>query len=364
MTEKDISTILEHAVPVEPGLTGLGDRVRDGHRRRRMVRAGVVVVGALALGVPVALNLVPGLGGPTVFATPSATDVPSGVPSADVDLSTDRVVSEVCEQYSGTVSGFPDARIPDGVTRIYLCGRPDDFLIDGPLIYGAPEPIVGDLSGLVDLVNDQPAREPMDPLPSGCPSGGETVSNLPYTAVFEYPDGTRLAASSTSGPCSELITDRKTLTRGDGGAFFLAALEALHVQRQDGDYGYVGDDDLCMEASSIVSRSMYDVVRGAACATESGDSSQAHRRVVLPDALVARIRDEAVATADLPPDDGRGFPLATQTLVLQSAHGDPMTMYRWPDGSFSYWEDDSLLAWTPSAQLAAEIADVFEGLGG
>ena len=56
MTEKDISTILEHAVPVEPGLTGLGDRVRDGHRRRRMVRAGVVVVGALALGVPVALS--------------------------------------------------------------------------------------------------------------------------------------------------------------------------------------------------------------------------------------------------------------------------------------------------------------------
>ena len=64
MTEREISQILKNAVPGEPGFDDLGQKVRKGHRRRRVGQGVAAAVGLVALGVPLALQL-SSMNGPT-----------------------------------------------------------------------------------------------------------------------------------------------------------------------------------------------------------------------------------------------------------------------------------------------------------
>lgn len=65
--------------------------------------------------------------------------------------------------------------------------------------------------------------------------------------------------------------------------------------------------------------------------------------------------------ADGAPAEAHGLPEFVQTLVLSSQHGDPMTMYRWPDGSFYFLEGITWMSWTPSVELQADLAPLFDG---
>ncbi|MCC2591939.1 hypothetical protein LKO27_00645 [Tessaracoccus sp. OS52] len=376
MSEREISQILKNAAPGAPGLPDLGEKVRKGHRRRRAGQGALAALGLVALGVPLALQL-SSLGGPTqttpipppVAASP--TELPSQTPTEqspspeptasptdpatplDQALFAERVMSPVCEDAAGTVSGFPEARIPDGVTRMWLCSNDQEPVVP---VYGAPEPIIGDFAEIISLVNDAPART----LPESCETEGD--GRFGYVVVLEYPDRDRMVVNTTNVDCLRVVDDGAQTGRGDGLAFFEAVLEKLNVQRQTLDYAFTGDENLCLEATSIVTRSIYDMVHGAACGVDPSSTtpSEGVIRNPIPDDLITRIREEATANAAQPP--GQGLPRFSQTIVLTSRHGDPMTMYRWPDGSFFFQEGFTWMAWTPSSELAAEIAPYFDGM--
>lgn len=370
MTERQISQILHGAAPGAPRMPDLGDKVRKGHRRRKTMQGAAVALGLVALGTPLAFQLSsylapsidatpePPLINPADTLTPTPTQEPTQVPTQEPTGDPASPIGnpalltpEVCLDAIGTITETSDATIPEGATRMWLCSGDQEPSVP---TFGAPEPFVGNLDEIISQVNG----DPLAPLGEYCSDGADYVWD--YTMVLEYPDGEPFVISTASDPCAPVVHNGAE-GRGEAAQFFTAARELINRQRQELDYSYVGNEDLCLEARSLMTQSLYDMVRGVVCGVEpEKDADQAN--VVtrpLPDDVFRRIHEEATANATQAP--AHGLPEFVQTIVLSSRHGDPMTLYRWPDGSFYYQEGLTWMAWTPSAELQADIAQLFEG---
>ncbi|MCC2591937.1 hypothetical protein LKO27_00635 [Tessaracoccus sp. OS52] len=368
MSETQISNLLRDAAPGAPLLPDLGDKVRKGHRRRRTMQAVAAGTGLVALGVPLAFQLGsvlnPSLDAnplPPVInpADPSRTPSPTQAPTTDEPTAAPTspvgnpalLTPEVCFDAVGTTTETADATIPEGATRMWLCSGDQE---PGIPTFGAPEPFVGNLDEIIRGVNTQP----LAPLREYCGDGTDYVWD--YTMVLEYPDREPFVISTASDPCAPVVHNAAD-GRGAADGFFTAARELIYGQRQEFDYSYAGNEEVCLEARSLMTQSLYDMVGGVVCGVEpEKDADKAH--VVtrpLPDEIFRRIYQEATANATQAP--AHGLPEFVQTIVLSSKHGDPMTLYRWADGGFYYREGVTWMAWHPSAGLQSDLAQLFEG---
>lgn len=372
MTEKDISEILKNSAPGAPRMADLGDRVRRGHRRRRTIQVATAGVAVLALGIPAALQVNAMLGDPrealppvinpmdpSEDPDPSPTQEPTQAPTeegspnpATTVANPEQLVPEICEQNLGLATDTDDALVPEGATRVWLCSGDQE---PSTPLYGAPEPLVGNIDDVIRALNEQPLTDPQE----ACGTG--EFFNWSYLVVLEYPDREPFVVSSETDPCIGVLNDG-TQQRGDGQQFFLDVRERFFAQRQNVDFEYAGQDVLCPEASSLMSQSIYDgPIRGVACGVEP-DSPNLHEGVIargLESDVVQRIHDEATANAEVAP--ATGFPPYTQTIQLANKFGDPYTMYRMADESYLMREGVQWMTWMPSDELAAELATYFEG---
>lgn len=372
MTEKDISEILKNSAPGAPRMADLGDRVRKGHRRRRTIQIATAGLAVVALGVPAAIQLSSVLAGPdraeppvinpmdpsqtpTEDPGPEPTQAPSN--PADPNPATtianpEQLVPDLCEVNLGLATQTDDATIPEGATKVWLCSGDQE---PDPPQYGAPEPLVANIDDIIRGLNEQPLTDFQEPC-----SAGEFF-NWAYMIVLEYPDREPFVIGSETDPCVGVMNDG-TQQRGDGRQFFLDVRERFFTQRQGLDYSYAGQDILCPDATSMMSKSMYDGwTRGVACgvAPESESLQDDIISKGVPNEVVARIIEEATANAEV--SDAHGFPPYTQTLQLANRFGDPYTMYRMADGSFLMPEGMVWMTWMPSEELAAELATYWEG---
>ncbi|GAB3818456.1 hypothetical protein GCM10028820_20840 [Tessaracoccus terricola] len=372
MTEKDISEILKSSAPGAPRMADLGDRVRKGHRRRRTIQVATAGVAVLALGVPAAIQLSSVLAGPdraeppvinpmdpsetpTETPGPEPTQTPTGQEDpnpATTVADPQHLLPDACEQNLGLVTQTDEALIPEGATKVWLCSGDQE---PNPPQYGAPEPLVANIDDIIRGLNAQPLTDFQEPCGPG------DFFNWSYMMVLEYPDREPFVLGSETDPCIGVVNNG-TQQRGDGRQFFLDVREQFFIQRQELDYSYAGQDILCPDATSMMSKSMYDGwTRGVACGVapeaESMDEDVIAKGV--PNEVVTRIIEEATANAEVA--EAHGFPPVTQTLQLANRFGDPYTMYRMLDGSFLMPEGAGWMTWMPSEELASELATYWEG---
>lgn len=87
---------------------------------------------------------------------------------------------------------------------------------------------------------------------------------------------------------------------------------------------------------------------GAVCLDGVGE-------ITLPQELANRV---ARAAADATADEGAGAP-AERRIVLVDADGEPLTLARGDDGSFTWAGPDGVQRWRPTGELAAELDRYF-----
>lgn len=367
MTDNDIRRVLDAAAPHDPGFDGWGDKVRKGHRRRRTAISAVAALGLVALAVPTALQLT-SLGHTPIQATPSPTPTvtssdptatrtsdptptPASSPSATAPPSatTSGLVSKACLDSVGVVTKLPDGKLPAGATRVWLCDGDQEPAVR---VYGPPEPLTSRVDEVVAAFNALPVVPDQE-----CGSGDYQQA---YTLVVEYPQGKPLILSGITHGCKTL-TDGVQL-RGQADTFFSNTVELFKQQRAEQTYELdPGNETLCLQGRSFMGMTLEASVRGFMCGVPEGSTSMFVDPIQrdLPADLVSRIVETARAEATKPPPTEG--PAWSQSIVLLSRYGDPITLYRSGD-TFSWMEGTTWWEWTPKADLLTAINEHTTGM--
>ncbi|AQX15632.1 hypothetical protein BCR15_07600 [Tessaracoccus lapidicaptus] len=305
MNDNDLSDAFRAAVPPRPDTREWAEGARRKARRRRVGGTFAALLLVAAMATPLAFNL-PGRS--TVLATPSPTATAT------------RLVPDICKDPVPSASPLVDGDLPDGATRVWLCGRSDTG--SELELVGLPDPLVEGAGQAVAAFNALEKSEGvLDCLPNP----------LDYTVVVEYPDDVHRALRVAG--CGDLrdATGMFDIFRADG-AGYLAELQALWAaERAQTEFAFTGAD-VCDASYSSVLRPIEadDLARAVAC---GADGSAAE----LEEDLTSDILAELTAGTSVTGGDALwGAPLPD--LVLLTATGDPVALHRESEGV--YWWDD------------------------
>ena len=364
------SDAFKSIVPEPPSTDGFVPGARRKRRNRQLIAGGGVAALALAVAIPMAINLsgqetmvaspVPS---PTATSAPSTptepTETPSETPTQTPSTTADpgAVVVDLepardgmpgawaCYQEDGktpldAANTGPD--LPTGLARVFLCGdAPDGYMTVGPL-----DPLVVDPDRVVELFQAQPdyvkPEEKEDP-EANC--GYESSSF--YRLILEYKDGDKRVITYQHESCQP-VTDGTTQKAGEGFQEKIAELwadqRATATTTSDPLVGA-----LCPALEfSVLPVTLDDTVAGIACSAQDGIQTS---RTTFDGDLAARIAAAAKAEGVAGNPDG----LSEDWIVLTDTWGDQFPMRRADDGAYFFRGDTEMMLWTPAPELAAEI---------
>ena len=339
MTENDISNIFKNSVPGDPETAGWGDRVRRAHRRRRRTRAltgGAALAIVAAIAVPLGLTM--GGASKQVVATPAPT------PSHTATTTPMPLEPDVCREADGSyraVTSLPEGRLPDGATRVWLCGGPSDLF--APEFVGAPEPLTQGVVEALAAFNAVASQSGV----VDCPAN----SNLTFITVYDYPDGSQHVVRGSLGCDTVFSLDRHRADARD----YLDTLRRLwNAQRSDLETSFTANVALCPALTSVLGVELSGMTRAYACGPVDGGAPV---QIPLSDDLVKEMVAE-LSAQDFDGGPQPGITWEAPSLVFLSKAGDPYTILGTPDGY--YWYDPEpggMNLWRPSPPLAARIWD-------
>ncbi len=306
MNERHLTDALRASVPPRPDTTGWADNARSRARRRRAgVAAGALAIAA-AIATPIALETL-SAPPPVVLATPS----PESGPVTEL-------VPDICRDPVTGAEPLVDDDLPDGASRVWLCG-PADPASELELV-GHPDPLVAHAHDAVAAFN---ALEKDEGVTTCMPN------SLAYTVVVEYPDGSHRTLQ-TAG-CGDLrdATSMFDVFRGDG-AGYVDQLRELWAEERDG-FEFTGTG-VCDASYASVLRPL-DIGTLTRAITCRADGTPVELDPGLTSDLLAALGSgEELSTAE----PTQEYPLPD--LVLLTPAGDPISLHR--EGDATFWWDD------------------------
>lgn len=359
MTDDQFSKAFKDIVPDSPSPDGWAAGALRKRRSRAGAVGGVVGVLAVALAIPVALNLPnsPMSANPADQAAEEAGVTSPPNPAEDAPDDSDGVApepagtglpgAEACYDSSGAlVQPVEGEQIEPGATLAWLCGDASPENPTGTV--GPLEPLMDGLDGIVEFVE---AQEEPDIATIMCPADYA----LTYNVILEYPDGSRRAVSGELHGC-RMVFDGTTYRAG--GEEFYDYLRGLWLEQRDGTEAHMGGDG---STSCPVSNSMLvptlDDIRGGVVCVPGADGASYGQAGLHPDDLdliVADIRANAVEGE--PTGWGPG-------IGLQGGWGDWLGLVGSDvDGSYHFYDaEGTSRVWTPSPEAAEVLAAVIDG---
>lgn len=336
MNEQEFSDALRDGVPPRPSSRGWAASARNRARRRRTGIAAAAVVAVVGMATPLALQLTapPSV----VLATPSPA--PATTP----------LVPDACRDPLTGADPLVDDELPDGATRVWLCGRTDTG--SELELVGMPDPLVAQAGEAVEAFNAlEKSVGVLDCMPNP----------LDYTVVLEYGDGVHRAVRIAG--CGDLrdVTSTFDVFRADGAGYLSTLRDLWQAEREQTGFTFSGTGSLCSSAPASVHRPLdpADLSRAVTC---RADGSVVELDDGLTAELLAALREGSELSAT---DERQEIPLPD--LVLLTATGDPVSLHRDRDrGPGIYWWDDGSQRrfWGPlEPSLEARIVEV-QGVGG
>lgn len=346
MTDDQFSKAFKKIVPDSPS----PDDWAAGALRKRRNRAGVVggTVGvlAVALAIPVTLNLAD---------SPLTADPEEPVAAEEQEHSpedSDGAAPPKGDGLLGAAACFDDAgqrvqpeagdaALEPGAVRAWLCGdaSPDNpFGTVGPL-----EALEQDVDQVVEFVEAQPE---VDLATMTC----TMEYSLSYLVVLEYADGSRSHVTGETHGC-QVVTAGETAR--SGGVEFLDHLTGLWSSQRDSVDAPEASPGTpaCPAPGTMLVPGLDEVVAGAVCVGEptTGEYGRAELQPEDVERVVADIRDNAV----------EGEPMGWDTaVVLVGPWGDWLRLISSEDGSnYGFIDaDGASWNWTPTPEVAELLA--------
>lgn len=348
MNENELSDAFERALPNQPSTKGWAGQVRRRRQRHRTIIGAAAVAIVAAVAIPLGLSLD---SGPQVMTTPAPTTTEQGAP-----LDGEAVPAPCLEAQEEhfDLGGPVDGKLPNGATRLWLCGSDTRLDHNDQLTFIGPrEALTTGVDDAVEAFNDLPWQDGM----IDCASSGEV-----YHLLIDYPDGTRRSVTGNFAPtgCQHFDTPDGIVEGADD---YLETLQGLWAAQRADDERPRPDVNLCPGSTSVFTVSTADVRRGAACVVQRGDTET---RIMddLPRELLAPVLEGISA-------DGEPLDLyepygSDEQVVLFNEHGDPVTLYwgQWEGASGFAWHNPQRLFWSPEEALRKRIDDYFTQVTG
>jgi len=327
MNDNDLSDAFRAAVPPRPDTREWAEGARRKARRRRVGGTFAALLLVAAMATPLAFNL-PGRS--TVLATPSPT------------TTTTRLVPDICKDPVPSASPLVDGDLPDGATRVWLCGRSDTG--SELELVGAPDPLVAHAQDAVAAFNALERSEGvLDCMPNP----------LDYTVVVEYGDGVHRAVRIAG--CGDLrdATGMFDIFRADGAGYLNTLRELWKAEREESGFQFTGAA-LCDSSYASVLRPLEldGLTRAVAC---RADGSAVELDAELTADLLAALQSgDALASTEV------GWEAPLPALVLLTPTGDPVSLHR---NDATYWWDDGTARWMWGPLDVALEARIVEAQG-
>lgn len=339
MNEDEISDALDKVVPHRAVPDGL---LAGARRRRRRTRA-LTGAGAVALVAAVAVPL-----GLTMGSSQQMVATPAPTPSITTPLAPGALEPDACRDAEGnhpTMTDLPGGALPEGATRVWLCGGPSDTFAADTYV-GAPEPLTRNVAEAVAAFNAVPSTTGR----IDCPAN----NSIGFTVVYEYPDGEHYTVQGGLGGCDAVFSsDTFRMDARD----YLEDLRGLWNEQRFA-LGTIFDADVpvCSARTSVLGVGLADMTRAYACGPVGDEEPPTGSvQIALSDELVADIVDE-ITSQDVLVGIEPGISMAAPSVVFLSPEGDPFTIQGSPEGYRWYDpEPTGLNMWQPSPGLAARI---------
>ncbi|NLE96630.1 MAG: hypothetical protein GX596_01395 [Propionibacterium sp.] len=330
--DPDVANILDRATPDRDVPEGLLAGARRKRRRRHATLGGAAAIVAVALAVPIVMQLGQSdiiTAGPAETPTPAAT------------------LANPCLE---SPRPEPSGAVEEGAERAWFCG--DHVPDQADYAWGTMGPLEAletDPDRLVELWHNA------DDLPADIACTEEYT--LSYALVFEYGDGGRKVLQGELHGC-RTTTDGQSLR--DGGQELFDLARELWAEQRAASPDLVNPYRPCLTSGFIMTPALEDVTGGALCRNDDEDPSAAATE--LPEDLVARIRDDILetaaavdATAPGPGNTGWTLELATRFAEsIRLSTNDGLT-YEWLSGN-------QPMRWEPDPELAEAIAVQLDGV--
>lgn len=344
MTDDQFSKAFKDIVPDSPSPDGWADGALRKRRNRAGVVGGTVGVLAVALAIPVALNL----SNTQLTAGPADQEVAAGEATPEEHAPEDGVGPDpaanglpgaaACYDESGAlVQPIEGESIATGATRAWLCGDASGENPSGTV--GPVDPLQFGVDRIVEFVE---AQEEIDITTISCTADYA----LTYNVVLEYPDGSVKAVSGELHGCRMLFDGT---THRFGGEEFYDYVRGLWTEQRDSmslpDFVMVTPP--CPVPSTMLVPTLDQVHAAVLCVP--GTEENSYTPTELDPADVELIVDDIRANAV--EGEASGW---DSTLALIGSWGDWITLVA-SDVDDSYWFRDAdgvSWVWTPSPEAA------------
>lgn len=343
MTDDQFSKAFKDIVPDSPAPDAWADGAKKRRRNRRGIFAGVAGAAAIALAIPLALQLQD----PAIVATPAESP-------------TDGVAQPAAAGWLGAAACYESEGVPlqvdadagapaEGAVKAWLCGDATDASSMGTV--GPLEPLVTGVDSLVDFITSQPELPP----DSMC----TMEYTLAYRVVLEYEDGSMHPVSGELHGCRG-IHDGSGVRSG-GEELYDLALGLWRDQRAAADdVDPVHVLPQCPPGNVMLVPSIDDITGAAVCETNS-DGASFTQSEMHPDDVAVIVEDIRANAVDGAVESGWDARIA-----LLSKWGEWLRLVEFEDGS-GYWftdADGAVWSWVPSAESAEILAGVLTDGGG
>lgn len=340
MNEDEISETLDKVVPHREVPEGMLAGARRRRRRTRTLTGGAAVALVAALAIPIGLTL--GSAGRQSVATPAATPTVAETPSS--------LEPAACRNAEGdypAVTELPGGSLPDGATRVWLCGGASNSFAANTYV-GAAEPLSRNVADAVAAFNAVPSEVGA----IDCPAN----TSIGFTVVYEYPGGVTRTLRGDLGGCEAVVSSDTFRMEA---ATYLEDLRSLWAkQRTALGTVFSSDVPVCSARTSVMGVVLADMVRAYACGPiVNEDGSTDSVQIPLSDEVVSDIVEE-IASQDVMVGVEPGVSMEPPSIVLLSPTGDPFTLLGGPDQYMWYDpEPAGMNVWRPSRALAARISE-------
>ncbi|MCC2591930.1 hypothetical protein LKO27_00600 [Tessaracoccus sp. OS52] len=348
MTDDQFSKAFKDIVPESPAPDGWAAGALRRRRNRNITLAGMAGVLALALAVPVGLNLGDD---PRIVANPaeSSSETPTPLQSPSPELPAPAAPTTfgaaACFDEAGQlVQGNEQTQLRDGAVRAWLCG--DASAENSAGTVGPLEGLETGVDQIYQFVDSQPE---LDIAAIMCTA----EYSLAYRVVLEYGDGSTEVVNGETHGCQ---TINYGTTYREGGVEFLDVLKGLwRDQRSGADTPTeLQTNPPCQPASSMLVPALKDTLFVFLCAdSPSGNMSG---QSPLDPYLAAGVKREIESNSVKGQPAGPG----NAWLTMVDGWGDWLQLTS-PDRGESFWYTDAegvTWTWAPSPELKAELQPI------